>query len=138
MPRWRGLTSRAINSTASGTTPSHHDRQIKLLFPDRHLGPERMLKRWLRGADPHTGHAGCGWLTRRNPRLHGPVVSLPPAANFREAVPWRTMIVGETRSAGPTGLARINTGGPRAATRIGAAVPTGVALRAKEAARGAA
>jgi len=25
-----------MNSTASGTTPSHHDGQIKLLFPDRH------------------------------------------------------------------------------------------------------
>src|SRR3954453_18364091 len=37
MPRWLGLTSRAMSSTASGTTPFHRDRQIKLLFPDRPL-----------------------------------------------------------------------------------------------------
>src|SRR3954453_14869344 len=37
MPRWLGLTSRAMHSTASGTTPSHRDRKIKLLFPDRPL-----------------------------------------------------------------------------------------------------
>src|SRR4051795_5084230 len=37
MPRWLGLTSRAMSSTASGTTPSRQDRQIKLLFPDRPL-----------------------------------------------------------------------------------------------------
>src|SRR4051812_33690397 len=35
MPRWLGLTSRAMSSTVSGTTPSHRDRKIKLLFPDR-------------------------------------------------------------------------------------------------------
>src|SRR3954468_14691177 len=39
MPRWLDLTSRAMSSTASGTTPSRQDRQIKLLFPDRPLGP---------------------------------------------------------------------------------------------------
>src|SRR3954463_6038211 len=38
MPRWLGLTSPAMSSTASGTTPFHRDRQIKLLFPDRPLG----------------------------------------------------------------------------------------------------
>src|SRR3954468_1333900 len=38
MPRWLGLTSPAMSSTASGTTPSHRDRQIKLLYPDRPLG----------------------------------------------------------------------------------------------------
>src|SRR4051795_2694287 len=38
MPRWLGLTSRAMSSTASGTTPSRQDRQIKLLFPDRPIG----------------------------------------------------------------------------------------------------
>src|SRR3954447_6589672 len=37
MPRWLGLTSPAMSSTASGTTPSHRDRKIKLLFPDRPL-----------------------------------------------------------------------------------------------------
>src|SRR4051794_1231232 len=37
MPRWLDLTSRAMSSTASGTTPSRQDRQIKLLFPDRPL-----------------------------------------------------------------------------------------------------
>src|SRR3954447_14855457 len=39
MPRWLGLTSPAMRSTASGTPPSHRDRQIKLLYPDRPLGP---------------------------------------------------------------------------------------------------
>src|SRR3954468_12574675 len=34
MPRWLDLTSRAMSSTASGTTPSRQDRQIKLLFPE--------------------------------------------------------------------------------------------------------
>src|SRR4051794_22300291 len=38
MPRWLGLTSPAMSSTVSGTTPSHRDRKIKLLFPDRPLG----------------------------------------------------------------------------------------------------
>src|SRR3954454_7506225 len=37
MPRWLDLTSPAMSSTASGTTPSRQDRQIKLLFPDRPL-----------------------------------------------------------------------------------------------------
>src|SRR3954469_4230811 len=37
MPRWLGLTSPAMRSTASGTTPSDRDRQIKLLYPDRPL-----------------------------------------------------------------------------------------------------
>src|SRR3954471_13818134 len=37
MPRWLGLTSPAMSSTVSGTTPSHRDRKIKLLFPDRPL-----------------------------------------------------------------------------------------------------
>src|SRR3954449_6724201 len=37
MPRWLGLTSPAMSSTVSGTTPSHYDGQIKLLFPDRPL-----------------------------------------------------------------------------------------------------
>src|SRR3954465_2991070 len=37
MPRWLGSTSPAMRSTASGTTPSHRDRKIKLLFPDRPL-----------------------------------------------------------------------------------------------------
>src|SRR3982751_5159519 len=37
MPRWLGLTSRAMSSTVSGTTPSHRDRKIKLLVPDRPL-----------------------------------------------------------------------------------------------------
>src|SRR4051795_8781972 len=32
MPRWLGLTSPAMRSTASGTTPSHRTRQIKLLY----------------------------------------------------------------------------------------------------------
>src|SRR5215204_2699380 len=45
MPRWLGLTSRAMNSRASGTTPSHQDRQIKLLFPDRHLRGLRLQPR---------------------------------------------------------------------------------------------
>src|SRR4051812_4476249 len=40
MPRWLGLTSPAMRSTASGTTPSHRDRQIKLLYPDRPLGTD--------------------------------------------------------------------------------------------------
>src|SRR3954451_4225409 len=37
MPRWLGLTSPAMSSTVSGTTPSHRDRKIKLLVPDRPL-----------------------------------------------------------------------------------------------------
>src|SRR3954470_19796766 len=41
MPRWLGLTSPAMRSTASGTTPSHRDRQIKLLYPDRPLGVDQ-------------------------------------------------------------------------------------------------
>src|SRR3954454_24083440 len=41
MPRWLDLTSPAMSSTASGTTPSRQDRQIKLLFPDRPLALKR-------------------------------------------------------------------------------------------------
>src|SRR3954451_19633891 len=46
MPRWLGLTSRAMSSTASGTTPFHRDRQIKLLFPDRPLVARTLERRW--------------------------------------------------------------------------------------------
>src|SRR3954469_22294337 len=49
MPRWLGLTSRATSSTASGTTPSHRDRQIKLLFPDRPLVLLRHEREWCGG-----------------------------------------------------------------------------------------
>src|SRR4051812_48424962 len=37
MPKWLGLTSPAMSSTVSGTPPSHRDRKIKLLFPDKPL-----------------------------------------------------------------------------------------------------
>src|SRR3954449_7769709 len=44
MPRWLDLTSPAMSSTASGTTPSRQDRQIKLLFPDRPLDGSQLAR----------------------------------------------------------------------------------------------
>ena len=44
------VTSRPMRSTASGTTPSHRDRQIKLLFPGRPLVPAHTFR-----ANPEKG-----------------------------------------------------------------------------------
>src|SRR4029078_988994 len=69
MPRWLGLTSPAMSSTVSGTTPSHRDRKIKLLFPDRPLVETRFSRRDLQEGDDDDdrdsrtdwGRSGPGW-----------------------------------------------------------------------------
>src|SRR4051794_22826083 len=72
MPRWLGSTSPAMSSTVSGTTPSHRDRKIKLLFPDRPLGPalpaDRNVLVWAqwaitmaRGGESYNGRTSPWW-----------------------------------------------------------------------------
>src|SRR3954470_24015840 len=90
MPRWLGLPSPAMSSTVSGTTPSHRDRKIKLLVPDRPLvaldpllGRQRidvftMSRRGHR--EPHISHETApsrGRLGHRGQTLSTPVSIRP-------------------------------------------------------------
>src|SRR4051794_14276074 len=59
MPRWLLLPSRAMSSTASGTTPSHRDRQIKLLFPDMCGRPLRSKRNLQERCGPWSGADMC-------------------------------------------------------------------------------
>src|SRR3954454_23011753 len=67
MPRWLDLTSPAMSSTASGTTPSRQDRQIKLLFPDRPLAVKPLATNppvTVPGLLPGTRRNGCAEPSR--------------------------------------------------------------------------
>src|SRR3954447_16724724 len=83
-----------MNSTASGTTPSHHDGQIKLLFPDRHkalaggklhlnlaqlCGDPLHSKPILRSARPGIGSNQVSFETRRIDFNERPIVSVDKA-----------------------------------------------------------